>query len=211
MNYVYAPAGAGTEIKATGKIPAMERAYNADNADNLLPKGNFQRWNESQRNEMGFFDVVTRRDGEGDLVLNQSFSWDGNRYVETLTMQERELSDDIKSREKQRVKERAANSRYSFVTPGKEMIYAEKAAELQAFARDPAGNFPWAEKRATRKKSTVPEVMAEWKAKADAWQVIGQAIEDLEEGACEAIDAATTLAEVKDIMKALSFPGEAKE
>jgi hypothetical protein len=104
-------------------------------------------------------------------------------------------------------------ARQRFMTPGdiKSAVYREKQAEAAGWQAvvdasgvpDPA-NYPFLKNRAERLDPADPDYQAvadEWNARASAWKPIGAAIENLYEGAVEAVDEATTESDVRSALQ----------
>ncbi len=76
------------------------------------------------------------------------------------------------------------------------LALAAEVARFEADATPNPANYPLMNGRATRLGVPLAGVAEEWRAKADAWIAAASEIEDLREGAKEAIAAANTEGEV---------------
>jgi hypothetical protein len=100
-------------------------------------------------------------------------------------------------------------ARQRFMTPGdiKSAVYREKQAEaadwqslVDAAASPNPDDFPFLKGRAERLDPLDPDYQAvadEWNARASAWKPIGAKIENLYEGAIEAVGSAATESEIR--------------
>lgn len=96
------------------------------------------------------------------------------------------------------VDQQAEQVRLRFLTPGagQAMTYTRKEAEARAFVADAGAATPFLAAEAPARGMTVAELAAEVIALADAWCLIGSAIEGLRMGAKTAIARAATLGEI---------------
>lgn len=89
----------------------------------------------------------------------------------------------------------AERVRFQFLTPGsgQAMTYTRKESEARAWTADRAIATPFLTAEAAARKMTVEALAAEVIGQADAWVVIGSAIEAKRMGAKDAVAAATTI------------------
>lgn len=111
-----------------------------------------------------------------------------------------------------------ARAKWITIGPGQALTYGEKRREVEAWAVDSApdpAKYPWARARAARlngvAKSKVTTVQAqavidEWSRAAAAWIIAGIPIEDVREGAKEAIAAAADVAAIDAILAGVVWP-----
>lgn len=106
----------------------------------------------------------------------------------------------------------AERAKYITVVPGQSEVYEAKKTEVARWRNagepaDPsAALYRWAADRAVRLGVTIAAVLAEWVAQADAWTAVGIAIENVREGAKDAIAAAETLEAAQAIFNAIEWP-----
>jgi len=154
--------------------------------------------------------VATLVPDDGTAVIGAT--WDGTSFTapapETIPLT------DTQTLLKNRVDSEAENTRLKFITggSGQALIYERKRAEAENWlaATSPvASDYPLIKARAERLNPTIPDyaaVATEWKTQADTWMVVAAAIEDIREGAKEAIDAATTAADALTAASNLTWP-----
>lgn len=109
-------------------------------------------------------------------------------------------------------------ARQAWMTRGdvKSAVYREKQREAETWLAavaagqtpDPA-DYPFLKGRAERLNPEEPDYLAvanEWNTLANGWKPVGAAIEDIYEGAVEAVAAATTVQQVAAIMATITWP-----
>lgn len=113
----------------------------------------------------------------------------------------------------------AEDVRQRFITSGAGMmlVYEQKRAEAERHAAEVAANktpdpadFPFMNKRATRKGVSLAVIESEWLTKSAGWVVVAAQIEDLREGAKDDIDAVADDANAQEnidaIVSGISWP-----
>lgn len=90
------------------------------------------------------------------------------------------------------VDQAAGAFRLNFITdaPGQPQTYAEKEREALAYAADPAGIYPFLAAEADATGRTIAQVATEVAGTAQAWRMLGAAIEGTRIGAKRAVTAA---------------------
>ncbi len=148
-------------------------------------------------------------------------SIEADKVVSTYTVRDKtaeELAADLaalKQAAGREIDSAAEAARLAFITDGagQALVYEAKRSEAvkrQAIV-DGGGTpvdaeYPLMQARATRRKSAMQAVADEWNAKAAAWTTAAAAIEDVREGAKEAVAVAASESEIETILAGLVWP-----
>lgn len=127
--------------------------------------------------------TATRIDAPADTA---SQLWDGGAWVPDLAA--------LRARAAEQIDAEAEKVRSRFLTPGagQALTYQRKEAEARAVLDDTSASTPFLTAEAAAREMTVAALAAEVVAQADAWVIVGAAIEGLRMGAKAQIGAADT-------------------
>ena len=101
----------------------------------------------------------------------------------------------------------AEAARMQYLTKGdaQGQVYADKQAELEKYATDPQGAFPYAEQRAARHGITVADIMLEWLQIATQVKYMLLVSEGIRETAKDAVSIAENQEQVDTIISGLNW------
>lgn len=161
---------------------------------------------------------ITQRPAATQNVTGWNHAVNGNQVDSTPILEDKPLAEReqivaaMQAEAKAQVDHAAEATRMRYITPGAGMalVYEQKRLEAERLAAATAAgtkpistDYPLMNERATRKGVTLPDVAAEWQAKATGWVAIATQIEALREGAKDAIDAVAPDAGAQDAINAI--------